>query len=34
LSGDGGGVYEESWPQEIRNLKLTYQGEPRELALS
>jgi hypothetical protein len=28
-----GYTYEESWPQEIRNLKLTYQREPRELAL-
>ena len=26
-----GYTYEEPWPQEVRNLKLSYQREPREL---
>jgi hypothetical protein len=26
-----GYTYEEPWPPEVRNLKLTYQREPREL---
>lgn len=29
-----GYTYEEPWPQEVRNLKLTYQREPRELPFS
>ena len=29
-----GYTYEESWPKEIRNVKLTYQREPRELTFS
>ncbi len=26
--------YEEPWPREVRNVKLSYQREPRELPLS
>jgi hypothetical protein len=28
-----GYTYQEAWPKEVRNLKLTYHREPRELAL-
>jgi hypothetical protein len=29
-----GYTYEEPWPQQVRNLELTYQREPRELPFS